>query len=182
MREEVAHGDARAGGAPGLPHLQQPAARDGQLGARLLVGRPGGEGEAGYGGDGRQRLPPEAEGVDVLDVVHIPDLAGGVPLDAEQGVVARHAAAVVGHDHRLAPARHHLDVDLRGAGIQGVFDQLLQHRGGPLHHLAGGDLVDDLLGQELDGGALGHDRTIPGRCALSRAKPGRGTMPAGSIR
>ena len=36
----------------------------------------------------------------------------------------------------------HLDLDPPGAGIQAVLHQLLYHRRRPLHHLAGGDLID----------------------------------------
>ena len=44
----------------------------------------------------------------------------------------------------------HLDLDLGGARVQGVLQQLLHHRGGPLHHLAGGDLVDQLGFEWMD--------------------------------
>ena len=42
-------------------------------------------------------------------------------------------------------------VDARGAGIDGVFHQLLDHAGRPLDDLAGGDLVDQGLGELTDG-------------------------------
>jgi hypothetical protein len=41
-------------------------------------------------------------------------------------------------------------VDARGAGVEAVLDQLLGDRGGTFHHLAGGDLVDQLVGQDTD--------------------------------
>ena len=36
------------------------------------------------------------------------------------------------------------------AGIERILDELLDHAGRPLHHLAGGDAVDDALGQLAD--------------------------------
>ena len=41
-----------------------------------------------------------------------------------------------------AVAQRHIDA--RGAGVDGVFDQLLHRRGRPLDHLAGGDAVDQI--------------------------------------
>ncbi|MCK7496031.1 MAG: hypothetical protein MZW92_37560 [Comamonadaceae bacterium] len=43
-----------------------------------------------------------------------------------------------------------LQADIRCPGIQCVFDQFLNHRGGAFHHLAGGDLVGQALGQYRD--------------------------------
>jgi ribosome-associated protein len=47
-----------------------------------------------------------------------------------------------------------LDIDARGAGIERVLDQLLDASRGPLDHLAGGDAIDQALGQTSDGHAL----------------------------
>ena len=35
--------------------------------------------------------------------------------------------------------------------VHGVLEHLLEHRGGPLDDLAGGDLVDEMVGEEVDG-------------------------------
>ena len=48
------------------------------------------------------------------------------------------AAAVVAHPDQLGAALLHVDGDLAGAGVERVFQQLLEHRGGALHPLAGG--------------------------------------------
>jgi hypothetical protein len=42
------------------------------------------------------------------------------------------------------------DLDARGAGIDGVFDQFLGSAGRSFDDLAGGDLVDQRFGQQLD--------------------------------
>jgi len=73
-----------------------------------------------------------------------------MPLETQEGIVAHHAAAVVGNlNEPLAPS---LDIhpDPCGPGIECVFEQLLHHRSGPLHHLACGDLVGNLLGKNVN--------------------------------
>jgi hypothetical protein len=55
-----------------------------------------------------------------------------------------------------------LHVDFRRPGIEAVLDQLLQHRGGPFHDFAGGDLADQKVGKGVDArhraiiGAVGY--------------------------
>jgi hypothetical protein len=46
----------------------------------------------------------------------------------------------------------------RGAGVQRVVHQLAHHRGRALHHLAGGDLADQFVGQFADRAARGGVR------------------------
>ena len=62
----------------------------------------------------------------------------------------RKARAVVVHLHALRAALLERHLDLRGARIEGVFEQFLEHRGGPFHHLAGRDLADQKPGQDAD--------------------------------
>ena len=82
-------------------------------------------------------------------------------LHREFEILPRHAGTVVADADEAPPARldHHFD-GVR-PGIQRVLDQLLDGRGRPLNHLAGGDAVDE-NGIEP---ANGH--------GLSRAKQGR---------
>jgi hypothetical protein len=47
---------------------------------------------------------------------------------------------------------------LRRARIERVFHQLLHHRGGPLDHLASGDLISDAVGEDAD---VGHGGSSP---------------------
>ena len=60
------------------------------------------------------------------------------------------AAAVVDDADQLAAALLDVDVDARAAGVEAVFQQLLDDAGGPLDDLAGGDLGDDGRRQLLD--------------------------------
>jgi hypothetical protein len=45
----------------------------------------------------------------------------------------------------LPPAAVVID-DAARPGVDGVLDQFLDHAGGPLHHLAGGNAVDQVFG------------------------------------
>ena len=71
-------------------------------------------------------------------------------LEGQQGVVAHHAAAVVGDLDELLAAGLDLDLDAGGAGIERIFEQFLDHRSRPLHHFAGGDLVGNVFRKNVD--------------------------------
>ena len=64
-------------------------------------------------------------------------------LDREFELVARHPGTVVGNRDQALPAVAQHDLDPGGAGIDGVFDELLDRRSRALDDLAGGDAVDD---------------------------------------
>jgi len=92
--------------------------------------------------------------------------------EGEQRVVTRQAAAVVFHAQERPPALPKLHLDPRGAGVEGVFDQLLHHRGRPLDHLAGSDLIGDPVGQDADfRHALKLSRATPAGAILFAAGP-----------
>ncbi|EAU65779.1 conserved hypothetical protein [Stigmatella aurantiaca DW4/3-1] len=121
-------------------------------GAHLRLGLGGVQREARHGGDGRQRLAPETLADEVLQVVQLAQLAGGVTLQAQHRVLAPHAMSVIGHDDALqaSPLQRHLD--RVGPRIERVLHQLLHHRGGAFHHLTGGDLVDEVVSKSGDAG------------------------------
>ena len=119
-------------------------------GGRLRVGGAGFEGDAGDGGDGGEGLAAETEGGDGEEVVGGAELGGGVAFEGEEGVVADHAVAVVGDADELAAAGFDVDADAGGAGVEGVFEELFDDGGGALDDLAGGDLVGDLIGEDVD--------------------------------
>src|SRR5262249_16801014 len=70
--------------------------------------------------------------------------------EGQQQVVRLDTAAVIDDAQEVDAALPDLDVEARGAGVDAVLEQLLQHAGGPLDDLARGDLCDDVLGQDLD--------------------------------
>ena len=67
------------------------------------------------------------------------------------GEVGRaHADAVVADADEGEAAGGGDDLDLAGAGVERVLDELLDHARGTLDHLAGGDAVDGLRAQLAD--------------------------------
>jgi len=86
--------------------------------------------------DGRQGFAAEAVSGDAVQVVGSGDLAGGVTLEAETGIVGSHPASVV-DDLDESPAGVGNDCgDVRGAGVDGVFHQFLDDRCGTLYDFA----------------------------------------------
>ena len=152
VEEQLPHLHAGAGGAAGGFDFENGAAIDQNLRAlgRDVVAFAGGEGEAADAGDARDGLAAEPHGGDGGEILGALDLAGGVAFEREQGVIAAHAEAVVGHADEAAAAGADLDGDLAGPGVQGVFDQFFDHAGRPFNHLASGDLVGNLFGKQMD--------------------------------
>ena len=72
-------------------------------------------------------------------------------------IVGAHARAVVHHTDFLGPGLLDRDIDLCGAGIERILDQLLDHRGRAFDHLPRRDLVDQALG-ENGNNAVGFSR------------------------
>ncbi len=75
-------------------------------------------------------------------------------LNGEDEILLVHAASVVDHADQFAAAILDRHVDALGAGVERVFDQLLDGGAWPLDHFAGGDAVDE-DGIET---ANGHER------------------------
>ena len=118
--------------------------------ADLVFGGAGLQAEPGYGSDGRQRLTPESESRNGKQVVGAPQLRGGMPLKGQQSIVPAHSVAVVDDTNQLTAAGLHLHTNPRGAGIERVLQQLLDHRRGPLYNLPRSDLVGHLVGQHTN--------------------------------
>ena len=70
--------------------------------------------------------------------------------EGQQGVVAVHPMAVVRDADEPPSARLDLDTDAAGSGVERVLQQLLHHGSRPVHHLAGGDLVGNLVRKNAD--------------------------------
>ena len=139
--EEVAHLDARAGRMRRGLRRRLDAAVDGERPGCFGAAAPARQPEPAHRADRGQRLAAESEAPDAQEIV-LGQLRGAVTLDGERELVPRHALAVIadGDEALAAVAQHHLDA--ARAGVDRVLDQLLHRRGGALHHLAGGDAVD----------------------------------------
>ena len=102
------------------------------------------------GGNGCQRLAPESHGADGRQILRLAELGGSVAQKRGAGILGSHAAAVVRDPHESHAAVPDLDGHLGGAGIHGVFQQLLDYGGGALHHFTGGDQVGNMGGKLND--------------------------------
>ena len=141
VAEEVADLDERAGRTADGADFRERAGVHLNRRALVRVGAPGCEREAGDGGDGGNGFAAEAECVNFLDVADVADFGGRLALEREDGVVLRHAAAVVLHGDELASALGDGDGDLLRASVDGVFDEFLDNGGRAFDDLARGDLV-----------------------------------------
>ena len=138
------------GGPPGMPSRCHPA---GHLQAR-------------DGGDTGQGLAAKAQAGDPFQIVEAGDLAGCVTGQRQTQVVGGDAVAVIRDPDQADAALLQIDADVARAGIEAVLDHLLERRGGPLHHLARGDLRDQEVGQQAD---RRHGGILPARLTPHRA-------------
>jgi len=68
----------------------------------------------------------------------------------QRQLLGRHAKAVVAHADESDTTSFDVDFHASRARIEAVLDELLDDGGGPLDHLAGSDLVDELIGKDAD--------------------------------
>jgi len=76
-------------------------------------------------------------------------------LERQAHLVGRNAATVVADQQTPYPALLDFHLDPRRLGIEAVFHQFLNDGHRAFNHLAGGDLVDEGIGELADAGA-GH--------------------------
>src|SRR6267143_1361905 len=79
-----------------------------------------------------------------------------VTLEREQSIVAHHAPAVVGDLNEFFPAGLYLNPNAGGTGVEGIFEEFLGYRSWAFHHLASGDFVGDMFGEDVDSA---HDKS-----------------------
>ena len=144
--EQLAHFDARAFAERRRLDLTLAAGVDRDHPAMRLARVPGRDGKSAHRADRWQSLAAEAERADVEEIV-VGQFRGGVALDRQREVGARHAGAVVAHADQSAAAAVGDDLDARCPGIERVLEELLDHARRPLHHLARRDAVDDRFGE-----------------------------------
>src|SRR5258705_300869 len=137
--------------APPLPPRRAPPpAVDPDFRAALLAARPRPQHEMRDRRDRRQRLAAETEREDRRQVVGAFDLAGGMALDREAGIVRLHPLAVVLDPHLFLASKLHVDPHAARAGVDGVLDELFDDGGWTLDHFARGDLVGEVGGEAVD--------------------------------
>ena len=123
-------------------------------------------------------LPRGTRACDRGEIRRVANLAGGVPLERELGVLARHPLAVVLDDDEPLSAEFDRDTDACGPGVNRVLDELFHHRRRTLDDLASRDLVGkvgweavDAHGEELVIGLLGYWVIEPSQCRSSSIGP-----------
>ena len=136
---------------------------------------PCGDGEPPRRPDRGQRLAAEAECRDA-DELLVGKLRGGVPLHGEGEIGRVHPGAVIGDLDAVDPAAGERHGNAAGTGIERVLDQLLHHRRRALDHLAGGDAVDQRLGQQPDGGTGSGGRRLGQHHAATLSRRGAGRI------
>ena len=100
--------------------------------------------DAGHG------LSTEPEGGNGKEIFFTSDLACGMCLETENGIIGIHPLPVIGDADQLFTRFLHGNRDLERTGIKGVFKEFLQHRGGTFDHLPCCDFIIDIFGQKLD--------------------------------
>ena len=119
-------------------------------GGKLVCFGAGGQLHPRHAGNGCQCFAAETQRVDAVQVIRLFDLAGGMADKRRGNVFCLNAGAVVTDLDQPDAAGFNADRHLRGSGIDGVFQQLLDHRRRPLDHLASGNQLGGVLIQNMD--------------------------------
>ena len=92
--------------------------------------------------DRRQRFAAKSQRRNAQQIIRRAQLASRVPLECQQRVVMRHAAAVINHAYQPLAARFYFNANrLRAPASMRVFQQLFHDRSRPLDHFSRGDLI-----------------------------------------
>jgi len=107
------------------------------------------------------RLPPPASAAArlVTSVVPPPPLTASLAVERRPSEPGRSRYRIRLPGGHLPIAALELDLDAAGAGIESIFGQLLDHRGGPLDHFSSGDLIGELRRQHAN--ARRHRSRLP---------------------
>ncbi len=114
-------------------------------------------------------IAPEAEGMDVQQVRAV-DLGGRMARQRQRQITRRDAAAVVRHPDQGLAAVGIFHGDPARACVDGVLNEFLNSRCGPLDHLARRDTVDRGIVKLTD------DRGIIGYIGVSQGHNARPSM------
>jgi len=101
--------------------------------------------------DTGQRLPTEAERCDRGQVFKARDLAGRMARQRKWQLVCCDANAIISDLDLSRTARLDRDADVLRARIETVLDQLLDYGSGPFNDFSRRDLIDQMVGQLLNG-------------------------------
>ena len=88
-----------------------------------------------------QGLTAKTQGVNAEQVAHGRDFASRMTLERRWHIFSLDTSPVVCHFHQLQAGVLDVNVNLRGPGVNTVFNQFLNDRRRPLDDLPGGNLV-----------------------------------------
>ena len=97
--------------------------------------------------DGGQGLTPEAHRAHRFQIAQVGDFAGRMALECDGQLRGGNAHAVVFHTDEAHPASQQAHGDVGGTCVERVVHQLAHHGSRALHHLAGGTLADEFVGE-----------------------------------
>ena len=114
---------------------------DDKAAAHFGVGGAGAEFDLSHGANRGEGFAAEAHGVEREEVVGLLDFRCGMTLEGHARVGLRHSAAIVNdlNQRSAGVADNHFHGGC--SGVNGVFNQFLDHRSGSLDDLAGSNLV-----------------------------------------
>ena len=95
VEKQIPHLHDRARGAPPVAYIAQSASFHDNFRARQRLRLARGQAEPGNAGHARQRLAAETQRLNGRQVGGMTQFAGGMTLERQQGILARHAAAVI---------------------------------------------------------------------------------------
>ncbi len=133
-----------------------------------LAGGTGGQLHLGHRSHRGQRLAAEAQGGDAVQVAFLMHLAGGVTQEGRRHIFAGNTTAIIRNTHIGHAAVTDLHCDMARTGINGIFQQFLDDRGGPLNHLAGSNQLRHMLVQHPD---IRHSILPPCQPVISSRQP-----------
>gem|GEM_PF-3189478 len=84
-----------------------------------------------------------------------------MPRHRQRQLLSGDTTTVVADADQADAAFFQIDIHARGTGVEGILDQLLDHRSRPFNYLASGDLVD----QDFRQGADRIHAAPPGNCS-----------------
>ena len=108
----------------------------------LLVSGSANDSRPANAGDACEGFATKSHGTDGEEALGRGEFAGGMWCPGQGDVVVVESGAVVCYLDEAFSAVLDSDVDACGVGVDGVFEELLDNRGGPFDNLTGGNLVD----------------------------------------
>ena len=94
-----------------------------------------------YRSDGRQSFPAKPQRGNREQIVSGTELARGVAFKRQQRVVVRHPVTIVDHANHALAADFHFDANGLRTRVDGILQQLFDHRRRPLDNFARRDFV-----------------------------------------